>query len=144
MPRSYASTTVAADPDTVWAFLRDFNATPQYVDAISSSEMLEGKPADLVGAERKLVLADGALVRERLVALDDVERNYTYHLLEGPFPFTAYYSTIGVKPVTSDNSSFIEWSSTYDCAAADATAMDDLLAGTLYRGGLQSLRKRFA
>ena len=144
MPRSYASTTVSADPDTVWAFLRDFNATPQYVEAISSSEMLQGRPADLVGAERKLVLTDGALVRERLVALDDVERSYTYHLLEGPFPFTAYYSTIAVKPVSSDNASFIEWWSTYDCAATDATAMDDLLAGTLYRGGLESLRRRFA
>lgn len=144
MPRSYASTTASAGPDTVWGFLRDFNAVPQYVEAISSSEMLEGKPADLVGAERKLVLADGSLVRERLVALDDVQRQYTYHLLEGPFPFTAYYSTIAVKPVSSDNASFIEWWSTYDCAAADVTAMDELLAGTLYRGGLENLRKRFA
>ena len=144
MPRSYASTTVAADPDTVWAFLRDFNATPQYVEAVSSSEMLEGTPPDRVGAERRLVLADGAPVRERLVALDDVERSFTYHLLEGPFPLSAYYSTICVKPVTSDKSSFIEWWSTYDCAAADATAMDDLLAGTLYGGGLKSLRRRFA
>ena len=144
MPRSYASAIVATDPDTVWAYLRDFNATPEYVEAITASEILDGKPADEVGAERKLTLGDGNLVRERLVALSDVDRSYTYHLLEGPFPFTAYYSTIRVSPVSSEGTSFVEWWSTYDCEAADAKAMDDLLAGTLYAGGLATVKARFA
>lgn len=144
MPCSYASTTVPADPDTVWAFLRDFNAVPEHVEAISSSELLEGKPADQVGAERK------AGPRGRCAGAGEARgprrRGAQLHLppARGPFPFTDYFSTITVKPVSSDNGSFIEWWSTYDCAAADAAAMDDLLAGTLYRGGLESLRGRFA
>lgn len=144
MPRSYASTTVAADPDAVWAFLRNFNGTPDFVEAISASEILDGKLADQVGAERKLTLGDGAVVRERLVALSDVDRSYTYHLLEGPFPFTEYYSTIRVSRVSDANTSFVEWWSTYDCEAADAKAMDDLLAGNLYAGGLAAVKARFA
>ena len=144
MPRSYASTTIAADAETVWAYLRDFNATPQYVDAITTSEILDGRPADQVGAERRLVLGDGAVVLERLVALSDVDRSYTYHLLEGPFPFTAYYSTIRVTPVSLEGGSFVEWWSTYDCDAAEAKALDDLLAGTLYAGGLAAVKARFA
>lgn len=144
MPRSYASITVATDPDAVWAYLRDFNAVPGYVEAITTSEILDGRPADQVGAERRLVLADGALVRERLVALSDLDRSYTYHLLEGPFPFTGYYSTIRVSPVSLEGTSFVEWWSTYDCEAADAKAMDDLLAGTLYAGGLTTVKARFA
>ncbi len=144
MPRSYASTIVTADPDSVWAVLRDFNGTPGFVEAIATSEILDGKPADQVGADRKLTLGDGALVRERLVALSDVDRSYTYHLLEGPFPFTAYYSTIRVSPVVSDGTSFVEWWSTYDCEASDAKALDDLLAGGLYAGGLATVKARFA
>lgn len=144
MPRSYASTTVAADADAVWTFLRNFDGTPDFVEAISASEILDGKLADQVGAERKLTLGDGALVRERLVALSDVDRSYTYHLLEGPFPFTEYYSTIRVSRVSDANTSFVEWWSTYDCEAADAKAMDDLLAGNLYGGGLAAVKARFA
>ena len=144
MPRSYASTTVAADPDTVWVYLRDFNATPEYVEAVTTSEMLDGKPADQVGAQRRLVLADGAHVLERLVALSDVDRSYTYHLLEGPFPFTGYFSTIRVSPVSLEGTSLVEWWSTYDCEAADAKALDDLLAGTLYTSGLTAVKARFA
>ena len=144
MPRSYASTCVATDPDTVWAYLRDFNGAPDYVEAITASEILDGRSADEVGAERKLVLADGSPVRERLVSFSDLDRSYTYHLLEGPFPFTAYYSTIRVSPVTLDGASFVEWWSTYDCESADAKAMDDLLAGSLYGGGLTSVKARFA
>ena len=144
MPRSYASTTVAADPDTVWAYLRDFNGTPGFVEAITSSEILEGRSAAEVGAERKLVLADGSPVLERLVALSDVDRSYTYHLLEGPFAFTGYSSTIRVSPVSLDGASLVEWWSTYDCEAADAKALDDLLAGNLYTGGLTAVKARFA
>ena len=144
MPRSYANTVVAADPDTVWAFLRDFDATPEYVEAIEASEIVGGKPADKVGCERLLTLTDGNPVRETLVTLCDLNRTYTYHLTEGPFPFTKYYSTIRVTPVTADGASFVEWWAVYDCESADEKAMDDLLAGSLFGGGLAALRARFA
>ena len=85
MPRSYASSVIGADPDTVWDFLRDFNRTPDFIDAVTGSEILGGKSADQVGCERRLTLDDGSLVRERLVALSDLDRSYTYHLLEDRF-----------------------------------------------------------
>lgn len=143
MPRSYASTVVPAEPDAVWSFLRDFDATPQYVEAITASEILDGKPADQVGCERLLTLADGSPVRETLVTLSDLDRSYTYQLTEGPFPFTRYYSTIRITPVTSDGTSFVEWWAVYDCEAAEEKAMEDLLAGSLFRGGLAGVRARF-
>ena len=144
MPRSYASTVAAADPDTVWAFLRDFDATPTYVEAIEASEIVDGKPADQVGCERVLSLTGGGVVRETLVALSDLDRSYTYHLTEGPFPFTRYYSTLRVTPLTSDGGSFVEWFAVYDCEAADEKAMEDFLAGSLFSGGLAAVRARFA
>ena len=142
MPRSYASSVISAAPDTVWGFLRDFNRTPDFIEAIAASEILDGKPADQVGCLRRLTLADGAPVLERLVALSDLDRSYTYHLLEGPFPFTGYHSTLRVSPVTEAGASFVEWWSTYDCLPEDEKAMDDLLAGGLYAGGLASVQAR--
>ena len=60
-----------------------------------------------------------------------------------PSPFTRYYSTIRVSPVTQGGASFVEWWSTYDCEPEDEKAMDDLLAGTLYAGGLAAVEARF-
>ena len=49
MPRSYAGSVIGADPDTVRDFLRDFDRTPDFLDAITTSEILGGRPADQVG-----------------------------------------------------------------------------------------------
>ncbi len=53
-----------------------------------------------------------------------------------------YYSTIRVSPVTQGGASFVEWWSTYDCEPEDEKAMDDLLAGALYAGGLAAVQAR--
>ena len=143
MPRSFASTVVKAHPDEVWSFLRDFSAPPQYIEAVTSTVITGGKPADQVGCERISALQDGTPVVEVLVALDDVNRSLSYRLTEGPFPFTNYHSTMQVSLVSDENASFVEWFSSYDCEAADAKAMDDILAGGIYEPALAFIKKRF-
>ena len=144
MPRSYVSAVVPAPADAVWAYLRDFNGVPRFVEAIAASEIVGGKPADQVGCERLLTLGDGNPVRETLVSFSDLDRTYTYHLTEGPFPWTRYYSTIRVYRVTADDHSFVEWWSVYDCAEADEKANDDLLVNALFGPGLAAVRAHFA
>jgi hypothetical protein len=144
VPRSSASLVVHAAPDAVWGFLRDFDATPHYVPPITASEILDGKRADQVGCERVLTLDGGGLVRETLVALSDLDRTLTYHLTEGPFPFTGYYSTIRVIPVEDGAASFVEWSAVYDCESADVDGNEELLADGLFRPGLEAVRDRFS
>ena len=78
------------------------------------------------------------------MALSDVDRSYSHHLLEGPFPFTGYFSTLRVTPVSIGGGSLVEWWSTYDCEQEVVQAMDDLLAGSLYAGVLSSIQARFA
>ena len=73
-----------------------------------------------------------------------LDRTYTYHLTEGPFPWTRYYSTIRVYRVTADDHSFVEWWSVYDCAEADEKANDDLLVNALFGPGLAAVRAHFA
>ena len=141
MPKSFASVVIDADPAAVWQVVRNFNGTPDYLDAVATSEILDGKPADQVGCQRHIVLTDGSVVEETLIGIDDETRTLRYHLTASPFPFTGYYSTMRVSLVSENGASYVDWSSVYDCQEADAAAMDDLLAGQLYGPGLASIKK---
>lgn len=144
MPHSFASTVVEAPPDVVWDFVKNFNGTPDYLALVAASLITDDQPVDLLGCERVITLTDGRIVRETLVARDDIARTLTYHLTEGPFPFSNYYSTMRVTLISDTGGSFVDWSSTYDSDAADAAANNHLLANQIYGAGLQQIKERFA
>ena len=139
MPEVLATAVVPAPADRVWPVVRDFDGLPAWHPAIATSE-LEGDPrADQVGARRRLGLADGAVVREVLVALDDRERFYTYELLESPFPVRLYRSTVRVVPLTTTGESFVEWRLVFDCDEADADRLIPLFRDDVFATGLEGL-----
>ncbi|MEV1294914.1 SRPBCC family protein [Pseudonocardia sp. NPDC049635] len=143
MPRSFSSAVIDAHPDAVWAYIRDFNRTPDYLDIVSTSEITDGKPSDQIGCERVMVLSDGGVVKETLIGIDDAARTLVYHLTEGPFAFSGYYSTMRVHLISESGQSFVDWSSTYDCQAEDAKSCDDLLASGIYSPGLATIKAKF-
>lgn len=143
MAKSFASMVIPASADRVWAVVRDFNGLPAWHPAISASELADGAHPTEVGAVRELALADGATVREQLVALDDVERSYTYDMLSGPFPIRTYRSTVRVFPITDSDQSLVEWFAHYDAEAADEAELDKTFAQGVYGAGLQGLRASF-
>ncbi|WP_243793496.1 SRPBCC family protein [Saccharopolyspora gloriosae] len=144
MTRSYASAVVPATADQVWALVRDFNGLPQWHPAIKTSEIEAGASPAEVGATRRLTLADGGVVRERLVALDDTARAYTYEITEGPFPVRSYRSTIRVLPITATGQSFVEWYSDYDTDAAEEEKLDQVFGGGVFGTGLKALGDHYA
>lgn len=144
MPRPYASGLVPVDADELWQqVVRDFNGLPEWHPAIESSEIEGGGPSGSIGCVRRLTLRDGGLVRERLVALDDTDRYYTYDILDSPFPVRRYRSTIRVAPVTSTGEAFVEWWSEYDADAADEADLTTTFADGVYGTGLGALRDRY-
>lgn len=143
MPSSYASIVIDADPGDVWRYIRNFDRTPEYLDLVVSSEIADGKPADQVGCERVLVLSDGHVVNEVLIALDDERRELRYHLVDSPYAFSDYYSTMRVYLVSASGAAFVTWSGHYACDAADAAACDEMVAGALYAPGLARLKEMF-
>jgi Polyketide cyclase / dehydrase and lipid transport len=82
----------------VWEVARKFDGLPSWHSGIVASELTSGLEGQ-VGAIRKLTLAGGAVVTERLVGLDEEDRGYTY-TFDGPNPFGVrrYISTIRVPP----------------------------------------------
>ncbi|MGW5646804.1 SRPBCC family protein [Saccharopolyspora sp. NPDC003752] len=144
MAKSYTSAVIEASAEQVWQVVRDFDGLPRWHAAIEGSEIEGGGVADAVGCVRHLTLADGGVVRERLVSLDDAERSYTYDFVESPFPVRSYRSTIRVAPITGTGHSFVEWYSYWDADAADEEKMDKTFAHGVYRTGLNGLREFLA
>lgn len=142
MPRPYASAVVPASADEVWALVRDFDGLADWIPAIASSSLDSGTAAE-VGAVRRLTLGDGGVVVERLLALDDLARRYTYEITESPFAVRRYLSTIRVAPVTDTGHAFVEWWTEYDAEAADEPELDRLFGDGVFGAGLASLRKRY-
>lgn len=142
MPRPYASAVVPADADDVWQLVRDFDGLPGWHPAISASELSTGTAAE-VGAVRRLTLADGGIVVERLLTLDDAARSYTYEILDSPFAVRRYVSTIRVAPVTESGQAFVEWWAEYDADSGDEAELSALFADGVFAVGIAALRERF-
>ena len=139
MPESLATAIVPAGADTVWRIVRDFDGLPTWHPAIASSALEGDARADQVGAVRRLTLGDGGGVVERLAALDDTDRHYTYQILESPFPVRLYRSTIRVVPLTTTGESFVEWSLTFDCDLADSERLSAMFSEDVFATGLRGL-----
>lgn len=132
MSKAYYSTVLARSPDTIWALVRDFNNYPRYIDGVVESRIEDGKPGDAVGAVRSFRMGDN-WIRQRLVALSDEERTFTYAGCD-PFRFpdtrrgateatpapVLYQGTLRLTPIVEGNRTFLEWWLTFECSPEDA------------------------
>jgi hypothetical protein len=117
MAKSYYSTIFEQSADEIWNVIRDFNNYPVWVNGAGESEIEGGRPGDSVGAVRN-VIYEGNKIRQKLLAMSDLERSQTYGFAgEPPVPVQNYRATLRVTPVVDDNRAFVEWWATFDCEA---------------------------
>jgi hypothetical protein len=84
--------------DDVWNLIRDFNNYPVWVDGAGESEIESGKSGDSVGSVRN-VLYEGRRIRQKLLAMSDVERSQTYEFAgAASVPVQDYRATLRVTP----------------------------------------------
>lgn len=120
--------------DQVWQMVGNFNALPDWHPQVDKSELTEE------GQTRKLSLAGGGTIVEKLEKLDDNSRTYTYSIVDSPLPVKNYTSTI--KVTGSGDSATIEWSSEFDAAGMpENDAMKAIQ--DVYQDGLNNLKKMF-
>src|SRR5476651_1129898 len=102
MPRPCYSTIFEQTADRVWSVIRDFG---HYSWAGIPGETIieDGKSGDTVGCVRAF-RANDVLIRQRLLALSDLDRSFTYEL-RAPvhLPLRNYVATLRVTSVTDDN-----------------------------------------
>lgn len=143
MIRVVRSSVINAPAEQVWAKIRDFNGMPGWHPGITESVIEGGAAADKVGCVRSIKLAIGATIRERLVALDDRERCYTYVIVEIPLPIQNYVATIKATPITDGNRTYIDWVAEFDCPPGQEAEFAALVGDSTYQAGFDALKQLF-
>ncbi len=135
MSKVSMTTKVAVSAAQIWDLIGGFNALPEWHPAVEKSVLEEG------GTVRRLSLAGGGEIVERLEQSDDDGRVYTYSILESPLPVAGYVATIKVRE-SADGGSEIEWSSEFSPSGAPEAEAVQAIQG-IYQAGFDSLKKMF-
>ena len=138
MAKVSLSTELKVPAETVWATIGNFSALARWHPAVERSE--EGKEGGAV--VRKLTLRGGGSIVERLESHDDAGRSYSYSIVEGPLPVSAYKSRLKVSKGKDAGSCTVEWSSEFEPAGAPESEAVKVVRG-IYEAGFQNLAKMF-
>jgi hypothetical protein len=87
--------------------------------SIDESVIESGGPGGLVGCVRRLTLQGGALLRERLLAVDDSHLSFAYCFEEAPLPVDNYVMTVELIPLTDQPRTVIRWKACFDLREPD-------------------------
>lgn len=117
---------IDAPVEDTWSVVGDAGAIATWVPALASSE--------LDGDLRRATLADGSSSVERIIAHSDVNRSYSYEIVEAPLALEGYVSTL--KVVDLGDRSRVLWSARFE---AD-DALRDAVSG-MYADGLATLAR---
>ena len=141
MGKCYNSTTINAPSDKVWDAIKDFHDMSWAAGVITSVEKDGTIGGDTPGAMRLLNEA----FHETLLSFDEEGKTFSYSIDDGPEPLTErsvcnYTGTVKVHPITSDNTTFVEWRSKYD--TNDDQAVADF-CNPIYEALLSALKAYF-
>ena len=120
----------------VWTAIGGFNALPEWHPAVERSELEEDGGTTL----RRLHLAGGGELLEKLEQVDENERLYSYSILSGPLPVANYTASIRVKATAAGCN--VEWSSQFEPSGAPES---DAVAAirNIYEAGFDNLKRMF-
>jgi NADPH:quinone reductase len=135
------STVVGAPVEAVWAILRDFNGHHAWHPAVSTSTIENGEASDQVGCVRNFRLKDGSRVREQLLFLSDAKRSFSYCILEAQAPLRNYMASVRLRPVTSDDSCFLEWRASFEPPPQERVRLERFVREDIMDAGFVGLRR---
>ncbi|MFF2661947.1 SRPBCC family protein [Kitasatospora sp. NPDC058032] len=138
MASTSVSRTVPATPAKVWNLIGGFDALPDWLPYIPESVASQG------GRVRSLRNPEGEVIVERLVDFNETERQYSYAILQAPFPVDGYVSTLRVHAVPGrDDLAEVQWSGRFNPVNATEQEVVDLFTG-IYADGLDALHRTLA
>jgi hypothetical protein len=142
MTKVYVSAVVDVPVDRFWAYARDFNGHGEWHPIIAESKIEDGWPSDRVGCVRNFTLTGGGRLREQLLSFSDLERSFTYNILESPPPIQNHVATFRCKPVTEGDGTFVEWMAEFDVAPEDEPAIKEQVGRNTFAAGIAALAAR--
>ena len=135
MPMVEFSAVLDSDAEHAWSVLKKFGEIQEWHPSIVESSIEDNQPDGLVGCIRKLTLADGAVVRERLLSIDDRNTTLSYRFEESPLPLDNYVATVKLVSLTGQSKTFINWSARFDLQDLNTAAhYQELIRGLIVDG----------
>jgi hypothetical protein len=121
MQRTYQSIRINAPVDKVWNAVKDFHDLSWAPNVITKCEAVGDKSGTEIGAKR--ILNDA--FHEALIELDDATHTMRYSIDNGPSPVSpedvkGYVGHLHLLPITKDDTTFAEWSSSWESDSEDA------------------------
>ena len=134
MPTVSMSTHLPIAAAKAWGLVGGFNALPDWHPGFEKSVL------EKAGQQRRLSLAGGGTIVERLEHVDEHNRTYSYALVDSPFPVNSYKSTITVTD--GKDKCTVHWSGEF---TTDGPADGDItkMLTDIYQQGFDNLRKMF-
>jgi hypothetical protein len=139
--KCYNSVTLNASIGQAWDTIKDFHDMSWASDVITKVEKVGDAGGSTPGAKR--ILND--VFHETLLSIDEEQSIFTYSIDDGPGPVSKdsvqnYVGKVKVHPVTNDNTTFVEWTSTYE--SPDEQAVGDF-CNPIYHALLSALKIHF-
>lgn len=128
----FRSVVIDAPIDRVWQTVRRFDGVAAWNPGVAAARMESGSATE-VGSIRALDIVDGTVFRETLLAHSDVDRLYTYDIIESPLPCSNYVATHRFIEITEGNRTLGIWQGEFDCDPADAAELESLVGDLIYR-----------
>jgi Polyketide cyclase / dehydrase and lipid transport/Domain of unknown function (DUF4331) len=128
------SVDLAATPEQVWALIGSFGDLSWH--PLAAAVTLTGSG---IGQLRTTETIDGKRITERLIATDPTARSYSYAGVSG-LPVSNYTGKLSATPKGAGST--VEWSSLY-LPDGQPNVIIKLIDTTLFKVGLESLKKRF-
>jgi len=135
MAKVSMKTDLGVSADQVWKLIGGFNTLPDWHPAFEKSELTEA------GSVRRMSLAGGGTIVEKLESVDNDERVYSYSIIDSPLAIHNYLATVRVRD-NGEAGSTVEWSSEFSADGAPENEMIDAVTG-IYQAGLDNLKKMF-
>lgn len=122
--------------DQAWRLIGGFNALPDWHPAVEKSQLEDG------GRLRRLQIAGGATLVERLDTFSENDHCYTYTIEQGPLPVAQYKATIRLRQDPGRPGCVVDWSSEF--APSGAPEGDAVAAiRNIYQAGFDNLKRMF-
>ena len=137
MTKVSMSTKLGVSAEKLWDMIGGFHSLSDWHPAIEKCDIEEDGNVTL----RRLTLAGGGEILERLEKSDNDERSYSYSIVSSPLPISNYTSTIRVHE-DEDGNARVEWSSEFDSAGAPESDAVKVVEG-IYSAGFDNLKKMF-
>ncbi len=137
MAKAQVIATIHTSAPEVWDLVGDFGAIGKWLPGVAECRC-EG---DGIGMLRRLRLANGGALVERLEDMNDAKRFYSYRMIEGSLPVSDYYATLWVRSAYGTPSCTVEWAGVFRPRGVPDTDAE-MTIRAIYQAGIDNLRAK--